>query len=101
MGRPCKGVHYAGLMLTAEGPKLIEYNVRFGDPECQVLMVRLKSDLLPALIAARDGCLDRLDLRWDDAAAITVVMAAQGYPDAYEKGTEIGGLAAAAAARRA
>ncbi len=96
-GTPFKGVLYAGLMLTAEGPKLIEYNARFGDPECQVLMVRLKSDLLPALLAVRDGALDRFDLRWHDQVAITVVMAAKGYPDAYEKGTPIGGLEAAGA----
>ena len=64
MGAPYKGVLYAGLMITAEGPKLIEYNVRFGDPECQVLMLRLMSDLVPALIAARDGVLKTFDLRW-------------------------------------
>jgi phosphoribosylamine--glycine ligase len=96
-GRPFKGVLYAGLMLTREGPKLIEYNVRFGDPECQVLMVRLMSDLLPALMAARDGVLDKLDLRWFDQAALTVVMAAEGYPDAPRIGGEIKGLDAAAA----
>jgi phosphoribosylamine--glycine ligase len=96
-GRPFKGVLYAGLMITAEGPKLIEYNARFGDPECQVLMVRLKSDLLPALLAVRDGSLDRFDLRWSDDPAITVVMAARGYPDAYQTGSAIGGLAQAAA----
>ena len=97
MGRPFKGVLFAGLMLTKEGPKLIEYNVRFGDPECQVLMVRLMSDLLPALAAARDGVLDRFHLRWREAAALCVVMAAKGYPDAYDKGSEIRGLDAAAA----
>ncbi|HUA51684.1 MAG TPA: phosphoribosylamine--glycine ligase, partial [Candidatus Sulfotelmatobacter sp.] len=96
-GTPFKGVLYAGLMITADGPKLIEYNARFGDPECQVLMPRLKSDLLPALLAVRDGALDRFDLRWRDEAAITVVMAAKGYPDAYRRGTPIGGLDAAAA----
>ena len=63
-GAPYKGVLYAGLMITAEGPQLIEYNVRFGDPECQVLMLRLMSDLVPALIAARDGQLKNFDLRW-------------------------------------
>jgi phosphoribosylamine---glycine ligase len=97
MGRPFKGVLYAGLMLTAEGPKLIEYNVRFGDPECQALMVRLTSDLLPALLAARDGVLDRFHLRWREEASLCVVLAARGYPDAYEKGGEIGGLDEAAA----
>ena len=96
-GRPFKGVLYAGLMLTGEGPKLLEYNVRFGDPECQVLCVRLMSDLLPALIAARDGVLESLDLRWHDRAALTVVMAAKGYPGDTLKGTEIRGLEAAAA----
>jgi len=97
MGRPFKGVLYAGLMLTADGPKLIEYNVRFGDPECQALTVRLMSDLLPALVAARDGVLDRFHLRWREDASLCVVLAARGYPDAYEKGSEIGGLEDAAA----
>ncbi len=96
-GRPFKGVLYAGLMLTADGPKLLEYNVRFGDPECQVLCVRLMSDLLPALIATADGQLRNFQLRWLDKAALTVVMAARGYPDAYRKGTAIGGVEAAAA----
>jgi len=96
-GRPFKGVLYAGLMITADGPMLIEYNARFGDPECQVLMTRLRSDLLPALLAVRDGNLDRVDLRWNNEVAITVVMAARGYPGAYEKGSPIGGLEAAAA----
>jgi len=95
-GRPFKGVLYAGLMLTAEGPKLIEYNVRFGDPECQVLLPRLKSDLLPALIAARDGVLGDFDLRWREEPAVCVVLAARGYPDDPLKGTEIRGLEAAA-----
>ena len=96
-GQPYKGVLYAGLMITEEGPKLIEFNVRFGDPECQVLMPRLMSDLLPALIASADGVLANLDLRWHDEAAMTVVMAANGYPGSYEKGSEIRGLEAAAA----
>lgn len=95
-GRPFKGVLYAGLMLTGEGPKLIEYNVRFGDPECQALMMRLQSDLVPALLAARDGVLNRVDLRWYDAASICVVMAANGYPDDPQRGTEIRGLDKAA-----
>ena len=95
-GCPYKGVLYAGLMIGRDGPKLLEYNVRFGDPECQVLMPRLKSDLLPALVAARDGVLKNFDLRWYDDAALTVVMAANGYPGAYEKGSEIRGLEAAA-----
>lgn len=96
-GTPFKGVLFAGLMITADGPKLIEYNVRFGDPEAQVLMPRLKSDLLPALLAAVDGVLDRFDLRWYDKAALTVVLAANGYPGTPEKGTEIKGIEAASA----
>jgi phosphoribosylamine--glycine ligase len=96
-GAPYKGVLYAGLMIGRDGPKLLEYNVRFGDPECQVLMPRLKSDLLPALIASTDGVLDSFDLRWTDEAALTVVMAANGYPGDYRKGSEIRGLEAAGA----
>ncbi len=91
-GRPYKGVLYAGLMITDEGPQLIEYNVRFGDPECQVLMTLLMSDILVALIAAADGVLDSFDLRWRDEAALSVVMASNGYPGSYEKGTEIRSL---------
>ena len=94
-GIPFKGVLYAGLMIGRNGPKLIEYNCRFGDPETQVLMVRLKSDIVPALIACADGSLKHLTLRWSDDAALTVVMAANGYPDAYKKGSEIRGLEAA------
>jgi phosphoribosylamine--glycine ligase len=94
-GTPFTGVLFAGLMITAEGPKLIEYNVRFGDPETQVLMMRLKSDLLAALLATADGALDKLDLAWRDEVALTVVMAAKGYPGTPEKGTEISGLAEA------
>jgi phosphoribosylamine--glycine ligase len=97
MGCPYKGVLYAGLMITAEGPKLIEYNARFGDPECQVLMLRLKSDLVPALLACCDGVLKSFDLRWSDDAALTVVMAANGYPGDYARGSLIEGLDAAAA----
>jgi phosphoribosylamine---glycine ligase len=97
IGAPYKGVLYAGLMITAEGPKLIEYNVRFGDPECQVLMPRLISDLVPALLASRDGVLTSLDLRWHAQAALTVVMAAKGYPGPYAKGSVIEGLPEAAA----
>ena len=89
------GVIYLGLMITKNGPKLVEYNCRFGDPEAQVLMPRLKSDLLTALLAARDGVLSDFDLRWRDEAALTVVMASKGYPGAYEKGHEIFGLDAA------
>jgi phosphoribosylamine---glycine ligase len=95
-GAPYKGVLYAGLMITAEGPKLIEYNVRFGDPECQVLMLRLMSDLVPGLLACCDGMLKNFDLRWYPDAALTVVMAAKGYPGATAKGSVIEGLEAAA-----
>jgi phosphoribosylamine--glycine ligase len=95
-GAPYKGVLFAGLMVTREGPKLIEYNVRFGDPETQVLMLRLMSDLVPALIAARDGQLRNFDLRWYPDAALTVVMAAKGYPGDYQRGSVIEGLEAAA-----
>jgi phosphoribosylamine--glycine ligase len=95
-GRPFKGVLFAGVMVTRDGPKLIEYNVRFGDPECQAIMLRMKSDLLPALMAARDGTLQTFDLRWSDETALVVVMAAKGYPDKPVTGTVIGGLGAAA-----
>ena len=88
-GAPYRGVLYAGLMLTPEGPKLVEYNARFGDPECQVLMLRLKSDIVPALEAAASGSVADMVLDWHDDAAMTVVMAAQGYPGAYDKGTVI------------
>lgn len=91
-GTPFKGVLFAGLMVTREGPKLIEYNVRFGDPEIQALLPRLRSDLLPALVATADGVLDTFDLRWRDEVALTVVLAANGYPGTPEKGTEIKGL---------
>jgi phosphoribosylamine---glycine ligase len=97
MGAPYKGILYAGLMITSQGPKLIEYNVRFGDPECQVLMLRLMSDLLPALLASRDAMLKSLDLRWYPAPALTVVIAARGYPGTYAKGSVIEGLDDAAA----
>jgi len=93
-GMPYMGVLYLGLMITKQGPKLVEYNARFGDPECQVLMPRLKSDLLTTLLAARDGKLTPLE--WRDEAALTVVMASKGYPGAYEKGHVITGLEAAA-----
>jgi len=96
MGAPYKGVLFAGLMITADGPKLIEYNVRFGDPETQVLMLRLMSDLVPALMASRDGVLKNFDLRWYPDSALTVVMASKGYPGDYTKGTLIKGLDQAA-----
>jgi phosphoribosylamine--glycine ligase len=96
-GTPFRGVLYAGLMLTENGAKLIEFNVRFGDPECQILLLRLRSDLLPALRAACDGELKDFNLRFHDTSAIGVVMAARGYPDAPEHGGEIKGLERAAA----
>jgi phosphoribosylamine--glycine ligase len=96
-GMPFTGILYAGLIMTDEGPKLIEYNARFGDPECQVLMMRLQSDLLPALLATCDGVLSTFDLRWLDDVALTVVMAAEGYPDAPKKGTVIKGVEEASA----
>jgi phosphoribosylamine--glycine ligase len=89
-GMPYLGVLYLGLMITSRGPKLVEYNARFGDPECQVLMPRLKSDLLTALVAARDGKLTSLE--WQGEVALTVVMASKGYPGSYEKGHVITGL---------
>jgi len=94
-GRPFRGVLFAGLMICDGVPKLLEYNIRFGDPECQVLMARLESDLLPLLLATCDGTLDAAQPVWSDDAALVVVMAAQGYPGAYEKGSVIGNLGAA------
>ena len=91
-GTPFKGVLFAGLMITDTGPKLIEYNTRFGDPECEVLMPRLKSDLLPLLLATVDGALATARLEWSDDAALTVVYAAKGYPAKPETGTVIGSL---------
>ena len=94
MGCPFRGVLYAGLMITEKGPQLIEYNVRFGDPECQALMMRLNSDLLEALLATREGRLGTLQLEWSEGPALTVVMAAKGYPELFEPGTVIRGLEA-------
>ena len=91
-GTPYKGVLFAGLMITDTGPKLIEYNCRFGDPECQALMMRLESDLLEVLLAAVTGGLDQVELKWSRNAALTVVMAVNGYPGGYEKGSEIKGI---------
>jgi phosphoribosylamine--glycine ligase len=96
-GHPFTGVFFAGLMITAKGPELIEYNVRFGDPECQVLMMRMKSDLLPLLYAAATGTLDGMEIEWHDEAALTVVMASRGYPGSYEKNTPIAALPEASA----
>src|SRR6201993_3929024 len=91
-GMPFRGVLYAGVMLTAQGPKLFENNVRFGDPECQVHMLRMMSDLVPALLASCDGELKHFNLRWHAEPALTVVMAAKGYPGDYKRGTRIDGL---------
>ena len=96
-GSPFVGVLYAGLMITKDGPKLIEYNVRFGDPECQVLMPRLKDDLLALMKGAVNGQLAHMSARWHDEAALTVVMAAEGYPGTPQKGSPIRGLEAAEA----
>ncbi len=95
-GRPYIGVLYAGVMITKEGPKVLEFNVRFGDPECQPLIMRMKSDVLEALLACREGRLDQLQLEWHDEAALTVVMATRGYPGPYPKGSSIHGLEKAA-----
>ncbi|WP_425523085.1 phosphoribosylamine--glycine ligase, partial [Bartonella bovis] len=86
MGAPFKGVLFVGLMITHKGPKLIEFNVRFGDPECQVLMMRLKDDILPILFATAQGNLQQQNLQWSEKTALTVVMAAKGYPDSPQKG---------------
>ncbi len=91
-GYPYKGVLYAGLMITDDGPKLLEYNVRFGDPECQALMIRLDSDLLEALLACAEGRLKKIKLKWKKEAALVVVMATKGYPGHYDKGSLIEGL---------
>jgi len=94
--KPFKGVLYAGLMLTSSGPKVLEFNVRFGDPECQPLLMRLQTDLVDILEAAANGTLSQLDeLQWDDRPSICVVMASEGYPNAYEKGRAITGIEAA------
>jgi phosphoribosylamine--glycine ligase len=92
MGSPYKGVLFAGIMVTSDGPKLVEYNARFGDPECQVQMLRMMSDIVPALIASADGQLKNFSLRWFDDVALTVIMATKGYPGDYGKGSVIDGL---------
>ena len=96
-GMPYRGILYVGLMLTEDGPKVIEFNCRFGDPEAQVILPRLKSDIVSAMMACVDGALGHFTLRWDDRSAVTVVMASKGYPGSYEKGTPIAQLDAAAA----
>ena len=98
-GRPFKGVLFAGLMITNKGPELIEYNVRFGDPECQTLMMRLESDIVPALMACANGTIDQVSADWSDKVALNVVMAAKGYPGSYEKNTEIKNLEEAGSAQ--
>jgi phosphoribosylamine--glycine ligase len=92
MRRAFKGVLYAGIMLTGQGPKVLEFNVRFGDPECQALLFRLRSDLMEVLEAVVDERLDEVDLEWDPRPAVTVVMAAEGYPGSYERGRVIHSL---------
>ncbi len=91
-GTPYKGILYAGIMLTQGGPRVLEFNVRFGDPETQPILMRLKSDLLEAMLATCDGTLDKITLEWDSRAAVCVVMASGGYPDDYEKGKVITGI---------
>ncbi|MDH4183477.1 MAG: phosphoribosylamine--glycine ligase, partial [Nitrospinota bacterium] len=91
-GSPYRGVLYAGIMITADGPKVLEFNCRFGDPECQPILMRLKSDIAPVLTACARGDLGGVTLEWDPRAAVCVVMAAGGYPGAYEKGKPILGL---------
>jgi phosphoribosylamine--glycine ligase len=94
-GEAFQGVLFAGLMLTPKGLRLLEFNVRFGDPECQALLLRLHDDLLPLLLATTQGGLAQMSVRWRDAVSLVVVMAASGYPGAYARGSVIGGLAAA------
>ena len=98
MGSPYKGVLYAGIMVTKDGPKLVEYNARFGDPECQVLMLRLESDLVEVLLACAEGRLGEIEApRFSGDSALTVVMAAEGYPGTPKKGGRIAGIEAAEA----
>ena len=95
-GMPYRGILYVGLMLTASGPQVIEFNCRLGDPEAQVILPRLRSDFVAAMLATIEGTLGHVSLRWDDRSAVTVVMAANGYPGAYEKGSVIAGTEGAA-----
>ena len=92
LGCPYTGILYAGLMITNEGPKLIEYNVRFGDPECQVILPRLKSDLLSLIISSCENSLNKESIKWDNRFALTIVMASEGYPNDYKTGYEIKGI---------
>jgi len=98
-GKPFRGILYAGLMLTQFGPKVLEFNVRFGDPETQVVLPRLQTDLLPVLAGIADGDLSQVEVKWNGDAVVCVVLASRGYPGAYEKGKEITGLEMAAEAR--
>ena len=91
-GRPFKGVIFFGLMLTEEGPKVLEYNARFGDPEAQVVLPRMKNDIIDVFEACIDGTLDKVDLQFEDNACVCVVLASDGYPVSYEKGFEITGM---------
>ena len=93
-GRPFKGVIFFGLMITADGPKVLEYNARFGDPEAQVVLPRMKNDILDIFDACIDGTLDKIELEFEDNAAVCVVLASEGYPVSYKKGFEINGLEA-------
>ena len=96
-GTPYRGILYVGLMLTGDGPQVIEFNCRLGDPEAQVILPRLRSDLVAAMLATVEGTLGHVSLRWDNRSAVTVVMAAEGYPGAYEKGSVISGTEGAEA----
>ncbi len=93
-GRPVKGVIFFGLMLTEDGPKVLEYNARFGDPEAQVILPRMKNDIITVMNACIDGTLDKIDLEFSDRAAVCVVLASDGYPEHYEKGFPITGFEA-------
>ena len=91
-GRPFQGVLYFGLMLTPDGPKVVEYNARFGDPECQAVLSLLETDLLDIMLACRNGALDQVDIRWKEAAACCLVLASGGYPGKYQTAFPISGL---------
>ena len=91
-GREFKGIIFFGLMLTEDGPKVLEYNARFGDPEAQVVLPRMKNDIVDVFEACIDGTLDKIELEFEDNAAVCVVLASDGYPVSYEKGFEIKGL---------
>src|SRR4030067_687750 len=95
-GMPYKGVLYAGLMIAKDGPKVLEYNARFGDPETQAILPRMKSDIVEIMLAVIDGKLDKVKIEWDKRACVCVVMASGGYPGAYKKGVDIKGLDKAA-----